>query len=192
MSTIPIKKELREEWDKVTGPGLYSVLGDAAYQYMCERLKWISLDRGDPHTILVIGSDDEKARFFKQMVEMGVVDEGEWNPWFFFYNDYVPEGEEDYQARGTTSEVDTEDFCNFIRNARVKEFYPVGVVVILYEDLGDVGEHYQKYLDRLLKIPVWRGSTLEKHIELPVFNVSRTDNTWWEFSKASASIPPQD
>jgi|SRR5580658_5012547 hypothetical protein len=184
MSIIPIKKELREEWDKVTGPGLYSVLGDAAYQYMCERIKWISTDRSDPHTILVIGTDDEKIRFFKQMVEMGVLDEGEFHPWFFFYNDYVPEGEDDDQPRSTRSEVDTEDFCNFIRNARIKQFHPIAAVVILYEDSG---EGTQKHLDKLLKIPVWRGSAIEKHIELPVFNVSHTDNTWWDFSKASNS-----
>jgi hypothetical protein len=185
MNTTPIKKELREEWDKVTGPGLYTVYGDAAYQYMCERIKWISLDRGNPHTILVIGDGDEKARFFEKMVEMGVIEFGEFHPWFFFYNDYLPEGEEDYEPRSTRSEVDTERFCDFIRRSVELEFHPVDSVVILDESVGD--EQGQKYLDRLLKIPRWRFGKVE-HIELPVYNVSNAE--WDEFSKTSNSTTP--
>lgn len=183
-------KEQREEWDKVTEPGLYSVIGDAAYQYLCHRIKWMLLDRGDPKTIVLIGTDDERERFIKVLIEEGVIEFGEFHPWLFFYNDYLPEGEikdeYGYYPRSTASEVDTEDFCNFIRHSRTKGFWPVGAVVILNENCGD--EKSQKYLDRLLKIPVWRGSTLEKNIELPVFNVN--DAEWSDFSKPSNSISP--
>jgi hypothetical protein len=176
-------KEQREEWDKVTGPGLYTVLGQAGYQYLLHRIKWMLLDRGDPKTILLIGTDDYRARFLKFMVEMGVVDFGVSEPDFFFRMDYVPEGEDsdEYYSRSTASAVDTDDFCDFIRHSRAKGYWPIGAVVILDEPT-------QPYLDRLLKIPVWRGSTVEKNIELPVFNVGNAE--WDEFSKPSNKITP--
>jgi hypothetical protein len=93
----------------------------------------------------------------------------------------VPDGGDEDVPRSLASEVDTEDFCNFIRNSRAKGYWPVPAVVLLGE------EDQLKYVDKILKIPVWRGSTLEKHIELPVFNVSSVECEWSDFSKVSDS-----
>lgn len=177
-------KEQREEWDKVTGPGLYSVEGEAAYQYVCHLIKWMLLDRADPKTIILIGTEDERARFLKTMIDEGVLEVGEIEPWFFFYQDYIPDGDDDYVPRSLASEVDTEEFCNFIRHSKAKSYWPVGAVVLL-------GEQDQlKHVGKLLKIPVWRGSTLERNIELPVFNVSSVECEASDFSKPSNSISP--
>src|SRR5579859_7421667 len=180
-------KEQREAWDKITGPGLYKVYGDGAYLYLVHRIKWVLLDRGDPHTVLLIGTDEERSRFLKLMIEEGVIDGPcDIEPWFFAFQDYEDDKEEgEYNPRSTASEVDAEMFCDFIRHATTKKYFPVGAVVILNEDYG--GEKSQKYLDRLLKVPVWRGSTLEKHIELPVYNISNAD--WSEFSKENKETP---
>lgn len=176
-------KEQREAWDKITGPGLYTVEGDAAYLYVCHRIKWMVLDRADPKTIILIGTADERERFLKVMIEEGVLEVGEIEPWFFFYQDYIPDGDDDYVPRSLWSENDTEDFCNFIRHSRAKAYWPVGAVVLL-------GEQDQlKYVDKLLKIPVWHGSTKEKDIELPVFNVSSVECDYSDFSKANNSTP---
>jgi hypothetical protein len=179
-------KEQREAWDKVVGPGLYTVIGDGGYSYLVNRIKWMVLDKGDPHTVLVIGSDEDKATFLQQLADEGVFEWPAWEPDFFCFEDYSKDDGDDDWSRSTGSEVDTEKFCDFIRHATTNKYFPVGAVVILDEGYGD--DKSQKYLDRLLKIPVWRGSTLEKHIELPVYNVTRNAD-WSEFSKANNSTP---
>jgi hypothetical protein len=182
-----IKKEQQEAWDKVVGPGLYNVYGDGGYQYLCNRIKHVVLNTGDPHTVLLIGTEEERARFLKVMIEEGAIDgPTDIEPWFFAFQDYEDAKDEGgYNPRSTASEVDTEKFCDFIRHATTNSYFPVGAAVILNEDYG--GEKSQKYLDRLLKIPVWRGSTKEKDIELPVYNVSNAD--WSEFSKVNNTTP---
>jgi hypothetical protein len=180
-------KEQREAWDKITGPGLYTVYGDGGYSYLVNRIKWVLLDKGDPHTVLLIGSEDERARLLKLMIEEGVIDgPADIEPWFFAFQDCLDKEDGEYYARSTGSEVDTERFCDFIRHATTNTYFPVGAVVILDEACGD--DKSQKYLDRLLRIPVWRGSVIEKHIELPVYNVSRNAE-WSEFSKATKTTP---
>jgi hypothetical protein len=181
-------KEQREAWDKITGPGKYTVIGPAGYSYLAHLIKWMVINAGDPHTILLIGTDEERADFIKLMIEEGAIDgPADIEPWFFFFQDYEdPNDEGEYYPRSTGSEVDTEKFCDFIRHATTNKYFPVGAVVILDEGYGD--DKSQKYLDRLLKIPVWRGSTLEKHIELPVYNVTRNAD-WSEFSKANNTTP---
>ena len=163
----PYTKEQREAWDKITGPGLYNVEGEQAYQYLCHLIKWLVIDKTDPHTVLVIGEDKPKAEFFKHMSEEGVIDGVVWEPEFFCYPDYRsdPNDEASIVPRSLWSEEDTETFCNFIRNARVKSYHNVAAVVLLEEN------DQLKHVDRLLKIPVWRGSTKEKDIELPVYSV---------------------
>ncbi len=180
--------EQHEAWDKITGPGLYTVLGDGGYSYLVKRIKWLVINAGDPHTVLLIGTEEERARFLQRMIEEGAIDgPADIEPWFFAFQDYLDQKENDgeYYPRSTGSEVDTERFCDFIRHATTNKYFPVGAVVILAEACGD--DKSQKYLDRLLKIPVWRGSTLEKNIELPVYNFSRAE--WSEFSKTNNTTP---
>jgi len=160
-------KEQREAWDKITGPGLYNVEGEQAYQYLCNRLKWLVTDKSDPHTVLVIGNDKNKEQFFKKMIDEGAIDDFMASPEFRFYPDYDPDGDDpdEFVPRSCWSENDTDElFCNFIRNAKVNGYNNVAAVLIL-----DMVENELRYVDRLLKIPVWRGSTLEKNIELPVY-----------------------
>lgn len=176
-------KEQQEAWDKITGPGLYTVEGEQAYQYVCNRIKWLVIDRSDPKTILLIGTHDERKRFLQAMIDCGALEVGEIEPWFFFYDDYAPDGDDDYVPRSLWSVADTEDFCNFIRNSRAKGYWPMGAVVLLGE------EDQLKHVDKILKIPVWRGTVKEKDIELPVFNVSSIEVEYPEFSKANNKTP---
>ena len=181
-------KEQKEAWDKITGPGLYTVYGDGGYSYLVNRIRWMVLDKGDPHTVLVIGSDDDKTKFLKKLADEGAFEWPAWEPDLFCFQDHpvTEDGEVFYYPRSTGSEVDVNQyFCDFILHAVTRKYHPVGAVVILNEACGD--DKAQKYLDRLLKIPVWRGSTIEKHIELPVYNVSNAD--WSEFSKANNNTP---
>jgi hypothetical protein len=180
-------KEQRKAWDKVTGPGLYTVEGEQAYQYVCDRIKWLVIDKSDPHTVLLIGEDKHKEAFLKQMIERGVIDDIIAAPEFKMYPDYQPDPADDDNIvpRSLWSENDTDDFCNFILNAdpKVNGYYKVAAVVLL-------GEQDQlKHVDKLLKIPKWRGSTLEKHIELPVYNVSSDEVEHSNFSKANNNTP---
>lgn len=52
---VHITKQQEEAWDKITGPGKYTVYGRVPYQYLCNRLKWLTADPTDPKTVLVIG-----------------------------------------------------------------------------------------------------------------------------------------
>ena len=114
-------KDQREAWDKITGPGLYSVFGDGGYQYLCSRIKWMVVNAGDPHTVLLIGPQEARARFLKEMVEAGALEFGEIEPWFFAFQDYEDAKDEgEYYPRSTGSEVDTEMFSDFIRHSRLK------------------------------------------------------------------------
>src|SRR5205814_4264563 len=83
-----LTKEQREAWDKITGPGLYKVFGGGGYQYLCNRIKWMVLNAGDPHTVLLIGTDEDRAGFLKVMIEEGALDgPGDIEPWFFAFED---------------------------------------------------------------------------------------------------------
>ncbi len=144
-------KEQREVWDKVQGPGLYTIDGLSAYDYLCHRIKWMLLNGPDRYTVLLIGMDHERAAFIAKMWEMGVIEKPVWEPEFFGFQDRLDPGNDEDDLPGSchlNSEDDTEDFCNFIRNSRAKSYNRVCAVVILNE-----GDDF-KCIDKLLKIPV--------------------------------------
>jgi hypothetical protein len=173
-------KEQQEAWDKITGPGLYTAEGEQAYQYVCHRIKWLLLDRSDPHTVLIIGEDKLKETFLKEMIERGVIDDIIAAPEFKMYPDYQPDPADDAVPRSLWSERDTEDFCTFIRSPRANGYWPVGAVVLLGE------QHQLKHVDSLLKIP---SNLKDKVIELPVFNVSDDVVERSNFCKANNTTP---
>lgn len=190
-------KEQREAWNKINqGAGLYNAEGRGAYEYVLWLIKWLLLDKSDPHTVLLIGRNKHKAAFLQKMIEEGVINDVlVAEPEFKMYRDYDPEqpdrpldevDEEDHENRGCHSENDTEAFCNFILNAdpKVNGYNKVAAVVLLEQ------EYSLKYVDKLLKIPKWRGSTLEKHIELPVYSVHDIDEPQSVFEKVKDAKTP--
>jgi hypothetical protein len=187
-------KEQKQQWDAVTGPGLYNVDGPAAFEYVCSRLTELILYGDDPSTVLLIGHTDDLEPFLKRMSDKGVIDYPIWEPEFFTFQEkevvrgYGRDDEgvvgpriESY-TRCVNSEDDVEAFCNFIRNAKVKQYHRVGAVVVFNPD------DQTKHLDKLLKIPVLMNGTT-RYIELPVYVVSNTDG-WSEFSKVSKNSKP--
>jgi len=183
-------KEQKDAWDKVpTNKGLIEVFGDAGFDYLCHRLKrMILFEPEDQITTLIIGDERERARLLQKMVDEGVIDLPEIEPTFFSFQERTaPDGEE--VSCCLNSEDDTERFCDFIRHAKTNKYHRVGAVVILCPYYEGKEEKYTKHLNMLLKVPVWRGSVIEKNIEVPVFVYSDTDG-WSDFAKPSNSTTP--
>jgi hypothetical protein len=172
MSTFT--KEQREQWDKITGPGLYDVIGDGAYDYLCERIRNLLFDGADLHTFLLIGEVDAHERFLKKMQALDV------DPEYFysFFDREQANGDEYYLNLNSLD--DTEKFCNLIRQPKATGQHRIGAVVLL-----NVGEE-TKHIDKILKVPVlMNGATT--FIQLPVFN--QCDAEWSEFSKVNNVSP---
>ena len=163
-------KEQKEQWDKITGPGLYDVIGDGAYDYLCERIRNLLFDGADLHTFILIGAHEEKARFLKTMNDLAV------DPDYFYYFEDREQANGDEYYLNLNSLDDTERFCKLIRQPEATGHHRIGAVVIL-----NCGEE-TKHIDKLLKVPVlMNGATT--FIQLPVFNQS--DAEWSEFSKVN-------
>jgi hypothetical protein len=167
-------KEQKEQWDKITGPGLYDVIGDGAYDYLCERIRNLLFDGADLHTFILIGAHEEKARFLKTMNDLAV------DPDYFYYFEDREQANGDEYYLNLNSLDDTERFCKLIRQPEATGHHRIGAVIIL-----NVGEE-TKHIDKLLKVPVlMNGATT--FIQLPVFNQSNAD--WSEFSKVNNVTP---
>jgi hypothetical protein len=149
MSTLT--KEQREQWDKITGAGLYNVFGDGAYDYMCNRIRRMLFEGADLYTFLLIGAYEDKARFLKRMYELDVDAD-----YFYFIPDREQADGEEYYAN-LNSEDDTEKFCNLIRQPKASGHHRIGAVVLL-----NVGEEI-KHIDKILKVPVLMNGATRHH-----------------------------
>ena len=161
--------EQKELWDKQRGTsGYHQVLGEQAFTYLGHTVKKLVGNPDDPKTVLLIGSEERCIEFLEMMVELEVFDSvGAHQPEFFRFEDRVHDGE--WIDKSLHSEMDAEEFRNFIATAVEKEYYPIAAVVIFDERL----HHEQPYqhLDKILEVPVWKNSRLVKTIRPAVFNV---------------------
>lgn len=175
-----ITKEQQEQWDNVPWEGLINADGPAAYQYVCNKLRYKLFDGGDCRTWLVMGPTDSQVAFLKTMQELGAIDEPDGEPWLACMKERVGNDGELY-ASSCESEDDTEHAANFIRNCgSTSEFYPIGGVILLNVAEGDL-----KHVDKLLKVPkLMNGSTT--FIKVPVIALANTDG-YSDFAKADDS-----
>ncbi len=175
-----ITKQQREAWDLVPWEGTINVEGDAAFEYFCQRLKWKLIDGADFRTWGVIGEKQDQITLLRRMQELGAIDAPDGEPELVCFPERIAPNGESY-ACSLMSEDDTEQIADFMRNCKVRGYYPVGGLIVLYA--GD----QMKHLNRLLKVPyLMHGTT--RYIEVPVFVVNNADG-WSDFSKAQTTTP---
>ena len=179
-------EEQKERWDKQQGPGLYTCDGEAVYTYLIHRLKWHVLNPDNPHTVLVIGNENDATEFFRAMEEQGAI---EWyashqeDGKFFWYQERSFDGEG--IAPSLRSEMDTERFRNFIATSSDKSFNPVSAVVVLEEFDGEL-----PYVGRILEVPSYKSGHLQTVIRPEVFHVVRNAND--SFQKQCSDVASVD
>lgn len=174
--------EQKALWDKtLNGPGSYQVVGEAAYTWLVHKIGRAALNADDPTTCLLIGSEEKCGEFLIRVKEhtnlediittdaYGMVG---WEPAFFRFSDRDHQGER--IEKNLCSEMDAEQFRNFISTSVAKAYYPVRNVVVFDDGLTN-GKPYP-YLDRVLEVPHYEGSHLIKTIRPTVFNVSECLN----------------
>jgi hypothetical protein len=164
-------KVQKEAWDKVIGPGLYDVFGDGGYDYLCKRIEDMLLYGNDRYTFLLIGSDLRREEFLRTMAALDLFEWPAWEPLFFCFQDREKGNDGEYYPPSLNSEDDTDRFCNFIRNAQTNQYNRVGAVLVLGE------EDEIKHIDKLLKIPVWRGRQIFLSPDVCKINIGRLHQT---------------
>jgi hypothetical protein len=181
--------EQKERWDKtLNGPGYYEVTGEQAYTYLTHHISSTVGNVDDPKTVLLIGTEKDKFAWLEKMTECEVIDAPVCcEPRFFFFNDRYEESER--VSKTLLSEMDAEQFRNFIATSVEKTYYPIAAVVVFDE----FGLPYP-YLEKILEVPVWKNGRLEKTIRPQVFNVCEGDtgDDALNFKKAGATVEAID
>ena len=167
--------EQKELWDKtLNGPGYYQVVGEQAYTFLAHRISNMVGNDADPKTVLLIGSEENKVAFLQRMTEREVIDGVVFcEPRFFFFSDRISADNTEHVYKTLESEMDAEEFRNFIATSVEKAYYPVCAVVV-FDDGWTDGKPYQ-YLDKVLEVPVWKNGRLVKTIRPVVLNVCDGD-----------------
>jgi hypothetical protein len=166
--------EQKERWDKtLNGSGYYQVVGDQAYTYLVHVISRLVDNVADPKTVVLIGDGNRCFSFLERMAEREAIDGVYFmEPRFFRFNDRdTDNGVRIYKT--LESEMDAEQFRNFIATSVEKAYYPVPAVVVFDDGYTD-GEPYP-YLGKILEVPVWKNGRLDKTIRPMVFNVSNGD-----------------
>jgi len=163
--------EQKDRWDKtLSGSGYYQVVGEQAYTYLTHQIRRMVDNDADPKTVLVIGNARKCWEFFKTMTELEVIDGPEFHqPRFFRFNDRNSDDGVSV-CKTLESEMDAEQFRNFIATSVDSLYYPIGAAVIFDDGFTD-GEAYP-HLNKILEVPVWEKGRLVKTIRPQVFNVS--------------------
>jgi hypothetical protein len=180
--------EQKQEWDKLTGPGLYQVEGPASRMYVGHRVARCFNNPDDPKTVLLIGSQDDAVEFLQMMVDCTVIDSVACHePKFFWFQDR--EYDDEYVSRSLQSEMDAERFRNFIATSVEKLYYPIAAVVVL-----DAGwfEGKLPHLDKILNVPVFDKGRLIKTIKPEVFQVFTFDTGDTSFTKDCGDVASID
>jgi AAA domain len=167
--------EQKELWDKtLNGPGYYQAVGEQAYTFLTHRVGQMVSNDADPKTVLVIGDAFKCESFFERMTEREVIDGVVFHqPRFFRFEDRSTSDNSEYIYKTLESEMDAEQFRNFIATSVDKEYYPVCAVVV-FDDGFTNGKPYQ-HLDKVLEVPVWKNGRLVKTIRPVVLNVCDGD-----------------
>lgn len=167
--------EQKDQWDKtLNGPGYYQVVGEQAYTFLVHKISRIVDNVADPKTVLVIGDARRCWGFFERMEDREVIDGPAFHqPRFFRYSDRTADDDGEHIYKTLESEMDAEQFRNFIATSVEKQYYPIAAVVVFDDGFTD-GKPYP-YLDRILEVPIWKNGVKVKTIRPAVFNVSEGD-----------------
>lgn len=131
--------------------------------------------------MLLIGTKETVVKFLECQEQEGHIESAiAHEPRFFWFNNRETDGE--YIAKTLESEMDAEQFRNFISTSVEKEYYPIAAVVIFDEGLTD-GKPY-KYLDKILNVPQWKNGHLVKTIKPVVINYCNGVPGGWDCDEA--------
>lgn len=130
--------EQKERWDKtLNGCGYYQVVGDQAYTYLVHVISRMVRNDANPKTVLVIGAADRCWQFFERMTDREVIDGPSFHePRFFRFSDRHSD-EWGMIYKTLESEMDADQFRNFIATSVEKQYYPIAAVVIFDDGLTD-------------------------------------------------------
>jgi hypothetical protein len=184
--------EQKALWDKCVGKsGYHQVVGEQAYTFLVHTIARLVDNPDDPKTVLLVGTSQKCSEFLEQMVEREVI-ESVWQhqPKFFRFDDRDHDGED--IEKSLLSEMDAEQFRNFIATSLEKEYYPIAAVVIFDQGYTN-GEPYP-FLGKILDVPVWKNGHLAKTIRPAVFNISEGDcgDDSLNFKKESSDVASVD